>query len=225
MRAALTLARRGLGRVAPNPAVGCILVKDGRVVGRGWTQPGGRPHAETETLNRAGDQARGATAYVSLEPCSHHGETPPCVEALISAGVARCVVALGDPHERVAGRGLARLRESGICVREGLLANEAEEVNAGFLMRVREGRPLVTLKHASTLDGRIATKAGESLWITGEAARARGHLLRATHDAVMVGRGTAFADPLSRTTELDAAMTRFTAERASRRQFDACARY
>ena len=194
MRAALTLACRGVGRVAPNPAVGCVLVKDGRVVGRGWTQPGGRPHAETEALGRAGDQARGATAYVSLEPCSHHGETPPCVEALIAAGIARCVVALGDPDERVAGRGLARLREAGIDVAEGLLADAAEEVNAGFLMRTREGRPLVTLKLATTLDGRIATKAGESRWITGEVARAHVHLLRAGHDAVMVGGGTALAD-------------------------------
>lgn len=194
MRAAITLAHRGLGRAAPNPAVGCVLVKGGRVVGRGWTQPGGRPHAETEALDRAGDRARGATVYVSLEPCSHHGQTPPCVEALIAAGVARCVVAFGDPDDRVAGRGLARLREAGVEVAEGLLADEAEEVNAGFLMRVREGRPLVTLKLATTLDGRIATSAGESRWITGEAARAHGHLLRAGHDAVMVGGGTALAD-------------------------------
>lgn len=194
MRAALTLAHRGLGRVAPNPAVGCVLAKDGRVVGRGWTQPGGRPHAETEALGRAGDRARGATAYVSLEPCSHHGETPPCVEALIAAGIARCVVALTDPDRRVAGRGLERLREAGVEVTEGELAGEAAEVNAGFLMRLREGRPLVTLKLATTLDGRIATSAGESRWITGEAARAHGHQLRATHDAVMVGGGTALAD-------------------------------
>jgi diaminohydroxyphosphoribosylaminopyrimidine deaminase/5-amino-6-(5-phosphoribosylamino)uracil reductase len=194
MRAALTLACRGLGRVAPNPAVGCVLVKDSRVVGRGWTQPGGRPHAETEALGRAGGQARGATAYVSLEPCSHHGATPPCVEALISAGIARCVVALGDPDKRVAGRGLARLREAGVDVAEGPLADAAEEVNAGFLVRLREGRPLVTLKLATTLDGRIATLAGESRWITGEAARAHVHLLRAGHDAVMVGGGTALAD-------------------------------
>lgn len=194
MRAALTLARRGLGRVAPNPAVGCVLVKDGRVVARGWTQPGGRPHAETEALGRAGDQASGATAYVSLEPCCHHGETPPCAEALIAAGVSRCVVALGDPDERVAGRGLQRLSEAGIAVTEGVLADEAEAVNAGFLMRLRAGRPLVTLKLATTLDGRIATAARESRWITGEAARAQGHLLRASHDAVMVGAGTAATD-------------------------------
>jgi len=194
MAAALALARRGLGRVAPNPAVGCVLVNDGRVVGRGWTQPGGRPHAETEALSRAGERARGATAYVSLEPCAHHGQTPPCAEALIAAGVVRCVTALVDPDERVAGRGLARLRAAGIAVAEGLLAAEAEELNAGYLMRVRRGRPLVTLKLATTLDGRIATKTGESRWITGEAARAEGHLLRAEHDAVLVGGVTALAD-------------------------------
>jgi len=194
MRAALTLACRGLGRVAPNPAVGCVVVKDGRVVGRGWTQAGGRPHAETEALERAGDRAGGATAYVTLEPCAHHGRTPPCAEALIEAGIARCVVALGDPDERVAGRGLARLRGAGVEVLEGVLADAAAEVNAGFLMRLRTGRPLVTLKLATTLDGRIATKSGESRWITGEVARAHGHLLRAQHDAVMVGGGTALAD-------------------------------
>jgi diaminohydroxyphosphoribosylaminopyrimidine deaminase/5-amino-6-(5-phosphoribosylamino)uracil reductase len=194
MAAALALARRGLGRVAPNPAVGCILVNGGRVAGRGWTQPGGRPHAETEAISRAGERARGATAYVSLEPCAHHGQTPPCAEALIAAGVARCEVALADPDERVAGRGVKRLREAGIAVGEGLLAAESEELNAGYLMRIRHGRPLVTLKLATTLDGRIATKAGESRWITGEAARAHGHLLRAEHDAVMVGGGTALAD-------------------------------
>ena len=194
MQVALRLARRGLGRPWPNPAVGCILVRDGRVVGRGWTQPGGRPHAESEALARAGERARGAVAYVSLEPCSHHGETPPCAEALIAAGIARCVVALGDPDERVSGRGLTRLREAGVEVREGLFADEAAEVNAGYLMRIREGRPLVTLKLATTLDGRIATKTGESRWITGAAARAHGHLLRASHDAVMVGAGTVLAD-------------------------------
>ena len=194
MGAALALARRGLGQVAPNPAVGCVLVKDGRAVGRGWTQPGGRPHAETEALARAGAAARGATAYVSLEPCAHHGETPPCAESLIAAGVARCVVALGDPDPRVAGQGLAKLRQAGIDVTEGVLAEQAAELNAGFLMRAAEGRPLVTLKLASSLDGRIATADGESRWITGEEARAHAHLLRAEHDAILVGGGTALAD-------------------------------
>jgi diaminohydroxyphosphoribosylaminopyrimidine deaminase/5-amino-6-(5-phosphoribosylamino)uracil reductase len=194
MRAALALARRGLGRVAPNPAVGCVLVKDGRVVGRGWTQAGGRPHAETEALARAGEAARGATAYVTLEPCSHHGKTPPCAESLIAAGISRSVVALEDPDPRVSGSGLTLLREAGIAVDTGLLAEAAAEVNAGYLMRTRTGRPLVTLKLATTLDGRIATRAGESRWITGPLARARAHLLRAESDAVLVGSGTAVTD-------------------------------
>ncbi|MFZ5790452.1 MAG: bifunctional diaminohydroxyphosphoribosylaminopyrimidine deaminase/5-amino-6-(5-phosphoribosylamino)uracil reductase RibD [Pseudomonadota bacterium] len=199
MRAALSLAARGLGRVWPNPAVGCVLVAPeggfgGRVVGRGWTQPGGRPHAETEALRRAGAAARGSTAYVSLEPCSHHGVTPPCADALVAAGIARCVVATGDPDPRVRGQGLERLRAAGIAVTSGVLEEEATEVNAGFLSRVTKGRPLIALKIASTLDGRIALASGESRWITGEAARARTHLLRARHDAVLVGSGTARAD-------------------------------
>jgi len=194
MAVALGLARRGLGRVAPNPAVGCVIARDGRVVGRGWTQPGGRPHAETEALARAGGAARGATAYVTLEPCAHHGQTPPCADALIGAGVARCVVALEDPDGRVAGAGLARLRAAGIEVSFGVHAEAAAALNEGYLLRAREGRPLVTLKLASTLDGRIATKQGDSRCITGPAARARAHLLRARHDAVLVGSGTAVAD-------------------------------
>lgn len=194
MTAALTLARRGLGRVAPNPAVGCVLVKAGRVLARGWTQPGGRPHAETEALERAGEAARGATAYVSLEPCAHHGETPPCCEALIAAGITRCVVAMEDPDPRVSGRGIAAMRDAGIAVEVGLLDLEAAEINAGFLLRVLEGRPLVTFKVGSTLDGRIATHSGQSQWITGSTARARSHLLRATNDAVLVGSGTGLID-------------------------------
>ena len=194
MRGALALARRGLGRVAPNPAVGCVIARDGKVLARGWTQPGGRPHAEAEALGRAGAAAKGATAYVTLEPCSHHGKTPPCDQALIAAGVARCVVALEDPDPRVAGRGLANLKAAGVAVELGLCREEAEAVNAGYLLQRREGRPLVALKLAATLDGRIATAAGESRWITGEAARARAHLLRARHDAVLVGAGTARED-------------------------------
>jgi diaminohydroxyphosphoribosylaminopyrimidine deaminase/5-amino-6-(5-phosphoribosylamino)uracil reductase len=194
MRAALALARRGLGNSWPNPAVGCVIVKDDRVIGRGWTQPGGRPHAETEALARAGKAAKGATAYVSLEPCSHHGKTPPCAEALIAAGIARVVAAIEDPDPRVSGAGIARLHEAGIAVETGLCAAEAAELNAGFFCRVKHGRPLVTLKLATSLDGRIATPSGESRWITGEAARERAHLLRATHDAVLVGTGTALAD-------------------------------
>jgi diaminohydroxyphosphoribosylaminopyrimidine deaminase / 5-amino-6-(5-phosphoribosylamino)uracil reductase len=194
MRAALSLARRGLGNVWPNPAVGCVIVKEGRVVGRGWTQPGGRPHAETEALARAGAAAHGATAYVTLEPCSHWGRTPPCADALIAAGARRVVAAIEDPDLRVAGGGLARLRAAGIAVEAGLCAAEAGEINAGFFHRVRRGRPLVTLKLASSLDGRIATSSGESRWITGPPARERAHLLRATHDAILVGTGTVISD-------------------------------
>jgi diaminohydroxyphosphoribosylaminopyrimidine deaminase/5-amino-6-(5-phosphoribosylamino)uracil reductase len=194
MRAALALARRGLGNAWPNPAVGCVLVKDGRVIGRGWTQPGGRPHAETEALRRAGEAARGATAYVTLEPCSHHGRTPPCCEALAGAGIARVVMAMRDPDPRVNGRGLAMLRGAGIVVEEGLLEAEARALNAGFFRRIQAGMPVVTLKLASTLDGRIATASGESRWITGEAARREVHALRARHDAILVGSGTVLAD-------------------------------
>jgi len=194
MRAALALARRGLGNVWPNPSVGCVLVRDGRVVGRGTTAPGGRPHAETATLAQAGDQARGATAYVTLEPCSHHGRTPPCADALAAAGVARAVVACGDPDPRVDGRGIAALREAGVEVTIGLMAEEARSLQAGFLTRVGLGRPMVTLKLASTLDGRIATRTGESQWITGAEARRAAHALRGQHDAVLAGVGTVEAD-------------------------------
>jgi diaminohydroxyphosphoribosylaminopyrimidine deaminase / 5-amino-6-(5-phosphoribosylamino)uracil reductase len=194
MRSALELARRGLGTVWPNPAVGCVIVRDGAVVGRGWTQPGGRPHAETVALGQAGAAARGATAYVSLEPCSHWGETPPCAEALIAAGLARVVGALEDPDPRVAGAGYATLEAAGLAVTRRLLADDAAALNAGFLLRVTAGRPLVTLKVASSLDGRIASHSGASRWITGAPARARGHLLRAQHDAVLVGAQTAQID-------------------------------
>ncbi|MGH7125483.1 MAG: bifunctional diaminohydroxyphosphoribosylaminopyrimidine deaminase/5-amino-6-(5-phosphoribosylamino)uracil reductase RibD, partial [Stellaceae bacterium] len=177
MRTALALARRGLGSAWPNPAVGCVLVKDGAVVGRGWTQPGGRPHGETEALERAGDAARGATAYVSLEPCCHWGKTPPCTDALLAAGIARVVLPVEDPDPRVSGRGIARLKEAGVEVVTWVLADEARALNEGFFRRINDGRPLVTLKLASTLDGRIATAGGESQWITGEPARERAHLL------------------------------------------------
>jgi len=194
MHAALALARRGLGSVWPNPAVGCIVVKEGRVVGRGWTQPGGRPHGETEALRRAGEAARGAVAYVSLEPCCHWGRTPPCVDALVNAGVRRVVVALEDPDPRVAGEGVHRLRSAGLDVEVGVCAEEAAEVNAGFLSRLLLGRPLVTLKFAASVDGRIATARGESQWISGPPARERAHALRASHDAIMVGTGTVVVD-------------------------------
>lgn len=194
MTTALGLARRGLGRVWPNPAVGCVLVNDEKVVGRGWTQPSGRPHAETEALAMAGASAKGATAYVTLEPCAHHGKTPPCAEALIKAGVARVVAACEDPDERVSGLGLEMLRKAGIEVELGAFEDEAKSLNAGFFSRVLKRRPMATLKLATTLDGRIATHRGESRWITGERARQAAHLMRASHDAILVGVGTALAD-------------------------------
>lgn len=199
MRLALSLARRGLGRVWPNPAVGCVIVRDGRIVGRGWTQPGGRPHAEVVALAQAGDAAKGATAYVTLEPCAHHGKTPPCAEALISAGIARVVCALGDPDPRVDGGGFDMLRAAGIAVKTGLCEDEARADQAGFLSRVTRGRPMLTLKLASSFDGRIATASGESQWITGPEARRHVHAMRASHDAVMVGAGTARDDDPSLT--------------------------
>jgi diaminohydroxyphosphoribosylaminopyrimidine deaminase / 5-amino-6-(5-phosphoribosylamino)uracil reductase len=194
MAHALRLGARGLGNVWPNPAVGCVIVKDNQIVGRGWTQPGGRPHAETRALLQAGDAAKGATAYVTLEPCAHHGHTSPCAEALIAAGITRVVTALTDPDSRVAGRGHAMLRAAGISITENIMAPEAAYLNAGFLKRVTQNLPFVTLKLACTLDGRIATASGESRWITGPEARRHTHLLRLTHDAVMIGSGTARAD-------------------------------
>lgn len=197
MATALALARRGMGETWPNPTVGCVLVKDGVVLARGRTARGGRPHAEAAALaaaRAAGIDVRGAIAYVSLEPCAHHGRTPPCADALVEAGIAHCVVATGDPDARVSGQGTARLRAAGIPVVEGVGRLAADEINAGFFCRVRHGRPLVTLKLATSLDGRIATATGDSKWITGPAARAHGHLLRAAHDAIIVGIGTALAD-------------------------------
>ncbi len=202
MALALRLAGRGLGRTWPNPAVGCVVVKEGRIVGRGWTQPGGRPHAEVEALRRAGDQALGATVYVSLEPCAHYGRTPPCTMALLHAGVRRVVAATQCPDRRVDGKGIAQLRQAGVEVTLGLMRTEAEALNAGFFLKERSGRPLVTLKLASSLDGRIATRTGASQWITGEEARAWAHWLRATHDAIMIGSGTALADDPSLTCRL-----------------------
>ncbi|WP_052401647.1 bifunctional diaminohydroxyphosphoribosylaminopyrimidine deaminase/5-amino-6-(5-phosphoribosylamino)uracil reductase RibD [Muricoccus aerilatus] len=194
MRAALALAARGLGSTWPNPSVGCVIVRDGRVVGRGHTRPGGRPHAETEAIRAAAGQTRGATAYVTLEPCCHWGRTPPCTDALIASGIARVVVALRDPDPRVDGVGLQRLRDAGIEVEVGLLEGEARRVNAGFVKRLSQGLPMVTLKLATTLDGRIATRLGESQWITGPEARRLAHGLRGAHDAVMAGSGTVLAD-------------------------------
>ncbi|MEM0947379.1 MAG: bifunctional diaminohydroxyphosphoribosylaminopyrimidine deaminase/5-amino-6-(5-phosphoribosylamino)uracil reductase RibD [Pseudomonadota bacterium] len=194
MGAAIAYGARGLGRVWPNPAVGCLIVKDGRVISRGRTEIGGRPHAEVRALERAGPAARGATAYVSLEPCAHYGKTPPCAEALIDAGVARVVVPVEDPDPRVAGRGIGKLRTAGIDVEIGVGQSLAEDVHKGFFTLIRHGRPAVTLKLATSFDGRIATATGESRWITGDAARRRVHALRLSHDAVLVGGGTARAD-------------------------------
>jgi diaminohydroxyphosphoribosylaminopyrimidine deaminase/5-amino-6-(5-phosphoribosylamino)uracil reductase len=195
MRHALRLAERGLGRVSPNPSVGCVIVtEDELVIGRGRTADGGRPHAETVALQQAGNRALGATAYVTLEPCAHHGQTPPCAEALVEAGLRRVVVAIEDPDPRVGGRGLARLRDAGVEVISGVLIEDAARLNAGFFLKIRENRPLVTLKIAQSLDAKTATASGDSKWITGEAARAFGHLLRASHDAILIGIETAIAD-------------------------------
>lgn len=197
MGMALSLGRRGLGRVWPNPSVGCVIVRNGRVLGRGWTADGGRPHAETRALSEceaAGYDAAAATAYVTLEPCSHHGQTPPCTQALIAARVARVVIATGDPDPRVNGSGIAQLRNAGIAVTTGIREAEARADLGGFLLRVTQNRPFVTLKLATTFDGRIATATGESRWITGPEARRMVHALRAQHDGVMVGAGTVRAD-------------------------------
>jgi diaminohydroxyphosphoribosylaminopyrimidine deaminase/5-amino-6-(5-phosphoribosylamino)uracil reductase len=194
MRAALALARRSLGRTWPNPAVGCVIVRNGRVIARGRTRDGGRPHGEADAIAHASETLEGATAYVTLEPCSHHGKSPPCADALIAAGVARVVSAMEDPYPEVNGRGHARLKAAGIAVEVGEGAREAAEINAGFLLRVKEGRPLFHLKIAASLDGHTATAAGESKWITGPAARADGHRLRATHDAILIGANTAAVD-------------------------------
>ncbi|MCZ8079209.1 MAG: bifunctional diaminohydroxyphosphoribosylaminopyrimidine deaminase/5-amino-6-(5-phosphoribosylamino)uracil reductase RibD [Rhodobacteraceae bacterium] len=194
MSHALALAARGLGRTWPNPAVGCVIVKAGRIIGRGWTQPGGRPHAERMALAQAGAQAEGATAYVTLEPCAHHGRTSPCAEALVAAKVARVVTAQTDPDPRVSGRGHAILRDAGLAVTEGVLEPRARALQAGFLKRITAGLPFVTLKLATTLDGRIATASGESRWITGPAARRAVHQMRLAHDAVLTTSATALAD-------------------------------
>jgi diaminohydroxyphosphoribosylaminopyrimidine deaminase/5-amino-6-(5-phosphoribosylamino)uracil reductase len=194
MALALTLGRRGLGNAWPNPAVGAVVVKDGHVVGRGWTQPGGRPHAEVEALHRAGDAARGATLYATLEPCSHHGKTPPCVDAIMAAGIARVVSALEDPNPKIAGAGHARLRAQGVTVDVGLGAAEALRAHAGHFRRVRDGRPHVTLKLAVSADGKAGLAGRRPAAITGEAARARVHLMRAMNDAVLTGIGTVLSD-------------------------------
>jgi diaminohydroxyphosphoribosylaminopyrimidine deaminase/5-amino-6-(5-phosphoribosylamino)uracil reductase len=194
MSLALTLGRRGLGNAWPNPAVGAVVVKDGVVIGRGWTQPGGRPHAEVEALARAGEAARGATLYATLEPCSHHGRTPPCVDAILAAGIARVVSALEDPNPKVAGEGHARLRAQGVAVDLGVGAEEAQRAHAGHIRRVRDGRPHVLLKLAVSADGKVGLPGRKPARVTGEAATARVHLMRAATDAVLTGIGTVLSD-------------------------------
>ncbi len=194
MALALALGRRGLGRTWPNPAVGAVIVRNDVIVGRGWTQPGGRPHAETEALRRAGEAARGATMYVTLEPCSHHGKTPPCADAIVAAGIARVVSTMVDPNPEVSGAGHWRLADAGIVVEVGVGAEEAARAHAGHMRRVRDRRPHVILKLAVSADGKAGLAGRRPAAITGEAARARVHALRATCDAVLTGIGTALAD-------------------------------
>lgn len=195
MGAALALAERGRGRTAPNPNVGCVIVNDGIVVGRGWTQPGGRPHAEAMALGQAGDRTRGGTCYVTLEPCAHESARgPACADLLVAAGIARVVIGVGDPDARTSGAGLARLAAAGVAIETGVREAEARRAMAGFLTRRALGRPHVTLKLAMSLDGCIATASGESRWITGPEARAHAHLERSRHEAILVGRGTYEAD-------------------------------
>ncbi|MGM0593707.1 MAG: bifunctional diaminohydroxyphosphoribosylaminopyrimidine deaminase/5-amino-6-(5-phosphoribosylamino)uracil reductase RibD [Pseudomonadota bacterium] len=199
MSRALQAAARGLETTDPNPRVGCVLAAEGRVLAEAWHERAGEPHAEVLALRQAGEAAQGATAYVTLEPCNHHGKTPPCSEALIQAGVARVVVAMEDPNPLVAGQGLERLRQAGIEVQSGLLQGEAEALNPGFVLRMREKRPFVRCKLAMSLDGRTAMASGESQWITGEAARHDVHRLRAGSSAIMSGIGTVLADDPSLT--------------------------
>lgn len=194
MRNALALARMGLGNTWPNPVVGCVLVKNNHIIARARTANGGRPHAEQLALEQAGDNAKGATAYVTLEPCAHEGETPSCARLLIEAGVCKVIVGILDPDVRTNGNGIAFLKKAGVDVIAGLLEQESFAMNEGFFLKQLKARPFITLKTATTLDGQIATSSGQSKWITGEAARARGHILRAQHDAIAVGVNTVIND-------------------------------
>ncbi len=203
MRQALNLAYRGLGRVAPNPSVGCILVKDSIIIGRGVTADGGRPHAETIAIAEAGSKTKGATAYVTLEPCAHDGETPPCADALIDASISRLVVAVLDSDHRVNGKGIKRIKGADIQVTCGVLEAEAKKLNEGFFLSKNEQRPLVTLKMATSIDGNIALKSGESHWITGPLSRRYGHMMRARHDAILVGVNTVLRDNPSLTCRIN----------------------
>src|SRR5690606_39696851 len=200
MRLALALAERGRGRVSPNPLVGCVVVKDGEVVGEGWHARAGGPHAEVAALAAAGDRARGATVYVTLEPCDHHGRTPPCTEALLAAGLDRVVAATLDPNPLVDARGVARLKQGGVQVDVGLLARQAEQQNEVFRVAPRERRPFVPYQTAMSLDGKIAVRTGRSRWITGESSRDRVHRWRDEFDAVAVGINTVLLDDPALTT-------------------------
>lgn len=208
MTLALALGRRGLGNTWPNPAVGAVVVKDGVILGRGWTQPGGRPHAETQALKQAGRNARGATLYVTLEPCSHHGKTPPCTDAIIRAGIARVVSAIDDPNPEVAGQGLARLRERNIAVETGIGADAARRAHVGHVTRMTKGRPHVMLKLAMSSDGKIGAAGRQPVAITGAPARDRVFQMRAMSDAILVGMGTVLADDPALTCRLPGMMDR-----------------
>lgn len=208
MQLALELAAKARGRTTPNPMVGAVIVKDGRVVGRGYHAQAGTPHAEVHALREAGESARGATAYVTLEPCSHYGRTPPCADALIQAGVKRVVAAMEDPNPLVAGNGLARLREAGILTEVGLCEEAAQQLNEVFIKFITTKKPFILFKTAMTLDGKIATVKGQSQWITGEQARRWVHYLRDSYDAIMVGIGTVLADDPALTTRLPGQVTR-----------------
>jgi diaminohydroxyphosphoribosylaminopyrimidine deaminase/5-amino-6-(5-phosphoribosylamino)uracil reductase len=203
MSRALRLAARGLYTTDPNPRVGCVLARDGQVVGEGWHERAGESHAEVNALRQAGERAAGATAYVTLEPCCHHGRTPPCTQALLAAGVTRVVAAMLDPNPKVTGNGLSELQAAGVATASGLLAAAAADLNPGFVMRMRHGRPWVRCKLAMSLDGRTAMESGESRWITGEAARQDVHRLRARSSAIMTGVGTVLADDPSLTVRLE----------------------
>lgn len=203
MSRALELARRGFYTAHPNPRVGCVIVRDGRVVGEGWHRKAGEAHAEIAALDAAGADAKGATIYVNLEPCSHHGKTPPCADALITAGVAEVIAAMIDPNDKVSGDGRSALGDAGIRVRTGLMQDEAATLNAGFLMRMQRGRPFVRMKIAASLDGKTAMANGESRWISGEAARDDVQRLRASAGAIMVGINTVLADDPSLIVRLD----------------------
>ena len=194
MALAISLGRRNLGQTSPNPSVGCVLVKNDVIVGRGYTAPGGRPHAETQALKQAGSVANGSTAYITLEPCSHEGKTPPCAQALVEAGVKRAVIATIDPDKRVNGKGISILEAAGIEVKVGVLAEQASLDHAGFFSSQSDCRPWITLKLATSIDGKIATSKGDSKWITGSSARHFVHNMRRKHDAIMVGSGTVISD-------------------------------